>query len=175
MSLYRKTPHLLNLQKYLIKYTYFIKCFLDIIKTHKSYINYFCCSIAQSCVILRPHGLQHARLSCPSLSPRICSNSCPLSWCAIQSSCPLLPPSPALNLSQNQGLLQYVGSLHQVAKVLELQLQHQSFQWIFTVDFLQDWLLWPPCCPRDFLESSPAPQFKSISPSVISLIYGQNY
>ena len=56
---------------------------------------------------------------------------------AIQPSCPLSPPSPlALNLSQHQGLFQWVGSLHQVAKVLELQLQDQSFQWIFRVDFL---------------------------------------
>ena len=50
---------------------------------------------------------------------------------------PLSPPSPpALNLSQHQGLFQWVGCLHQVAKVLELQLQHQSFQWISRVDFL---------------------------------------
>ena len=56
---------------------------------------------------------------------------------AIQPSHPLLPPSPpAFILSQHQGLSQRVSSLHQVAKVLELQLQHQSFQWIFRVDFL---------------------------------------
>ena len=47
-----------------------------------------------------------------------------------------LPSPPASNLSQHQGLSQGVGSLYQVAKVLELQLQHQSFQWIFRVDFL---------------------------------------
>ena len=39
-----------------------------------------CCSIVQSCLTLWPHGLQHTRLPCPSLSPRVCSNSCPLSW-----------------------------------------------------------------------------------------------
>ena len=56
---------------------------------------------------------------------------------AIQLSYPLASPSPsALNLSQNQGLFQWVGSLLLVAKVLKLQLQHQSFQWIFWVDFL---------------------------------------
>ena len=57
---------------------------------------------------------------------------------AIQPSHPLSPLSPpALNLSQSQGLLfQWVGSSHQVAKVLELQLQHLSFQWIFKVDLL---------------------------------------
>ena len=56
---------------------------------------------------------------------------------AIQWSYPLLPPSPpSLNLSQHKDLFQWVGSLHQVAKVLELQLQHQCFQWIFRTDFL---------------------------------------
>ena len=38
------------------------------------------CSVAQSCLTLRPHGLQHARLPCPSPSPRVCSNSCPFNW-----------------------------------------------------------------------------------------------
>ena len=56
---------------------------------------------------------------------------------AIQPSHPLSSLSAlALNLSQHQGLFQQVSSSHQVAKVLELQLQHQSFQWIFSVDFL---------------------------------------
>ena len=57
---------------------------------------------------------------------------------AIQPSHPLSSPSPpAFNLSQHQRLLLWVGSSHQVAKVWELQ--HQSFQWIFRTDFLQDW------------------------------------
>ena len=61
---------------------------------------------------------------------------------AIQPSHPLLFPSlPALSLSQHQSLFQWVRPSHQVAKVLEFQLQHQSFQWTFRVDFLQDWLV----------------------------------
>ena len=92
---------------------------------------------------------------------------------AIQPSHPLSSPSPpAFNLSQHQGLLKWVSSSHQVAKVLELQLQHQSFQWIFRTDFLWDWLVWSPCSPRDSHESSPTPHFKSISSSVLSLLYG---
>ena len=56
---------------------------------------------------------------------------------AIQPSHPLSTPSPpAFNLAQQQGLFQWVNPSHQVAKVLELQLQHQSFQWIFRTDFL---------------------------------------
>ena len=92
---------------------------------------------------------------------------------AIQSSRPLSSPSPlAFNLSQHQGLLQWVGSSDHVAKVLGFQLQHQSFQWIFRVDFLQDWLAWSPCCPSDSQKSSPAPQFKSINSSTFSFLYG---
>ena len=76
---------------------------------------------------LRLHRLQHVRLPRPSPAPGACLNSCPLGQCAIQPSYPLSSPSPAFNLSQHQGLFQRVSSLHQVAKVLELQLQHQSF------------------------------------------------
>ena len=54
---------------------------------------------------------------------------------AVQPSHPLSSPSPAFNLSQQQGLFKWVSSSHQVAKVLEFQLQHQSFQWIFRIDF----------------------------------------
>ena len=89
----------------------------------------------------------------------------------------LLSPSspPALNLSQHQGLFQWVTSLYQVAKELVFLFQHQSFQWIFRADFLQDWLVKSPCCPRDSQESSPEPQFKSTSFSVLSLLYGSTF
>ena len=54
----------------------------------------------------------------------------------IQPSHPLSSPSTAFNLSQHQGLFKWVSSSNQVAKVLQLQLQHQSFQWLFRTDFL---------------------------------------
>ena len=62
-------------------------------------------------------------------------------------------------------------TLCKVAKVLELQLQHQSFQWIFKTDFLKDRLVWSPWSPRDSQEPSPTPQFKSINSSVLSFLY----
>ena len=69
---------------------------------------------------------------------------------AIQPSYPLSSPSlPALNLSQHQGLFQWVSSLHQVAKVLEFQLQHQSFQRTPRTNLLWDGLVGFPCSPRD--------------------------
>ena len=58
-----------------------------------------------------------------------------------------------------------------MAEVLELQLQHQSFQWIFRAGFLQDWLVCSPFRPRDSQESSPTSQFKSINSSALSFVY----
>ena len=91
---------------------------------------------------------------------------------AIQLSHPLSSPSPpAFSLSQHQGLFQWVSSPHQVAKVLEFQLQHQSFQWMFKTDFLSDGLVRSPCSPRDFQESFPTPQLKSIDSLALSFLY----
>ena len=91
---------------------------------------------------------------------------------AIQPSHPLSSASsPAFNISQHQGLFQWVSSSHQVAKVLEFHLQCQSLQWIFRTDFLQDELVGSPCSPRDSQESSPTPQFKSIKSLVFSFLY----
>ena len=91
---------------------------------------------------------------------------------AIQPSHPLSSPSPpALNLSQHQGLFKWVSSSHQVAKILEFQLQHQSFQWTPRTDLLKDGLVGSPCSPRDSQDSSPTPQFKSINSSVLSFLY----
>ena len=91
---------------------------------------------------------------------------------AIQPSHPLSSPSPpALNLSQHQGLFKWVSSSHQVAKVLEFQLQYQTFQWTPRADILQNGLVGSPCSPRDSQESSPTPQFKSINSSMLSFLY----
>ena len=80
---------------------------------------------------LQPHGLQHTRFPCPSPTPGVGL----LKLMSIKSVMPSKPPHPllspsppVLNLSQHQGLFQWVSSSHQVAKVLELQLHHQSFQ-----------------------------------------------
>ena len=75
---------------------------------------------------------------CPCETPQTAGRQASLSISeAIQPSHPLsFPFPPAFNLSQHQGFFQWVSSSNQVAKVLELQLQHQSFQWIFRTDFL---------------------------------------
>ena len=113
-----------------------------------------CCSVTQSCRILcdpMDCSMPGLPVRCHFLEPV----QTPVHWVsdAIQTSHSLSSPSPPrFNLSQ-QGLFQLVGSSHQVAKVLEFQLQHQSFQLIFRVDFPYDWLVWTPCSLRDSQKS----------------------
>ena len=86
---------------------------------------------------LQPHGLQHARLSCSSPAPRTCSNSCPSSqWYHPTISSSVVPFSSCLQSFPALGSFPMSQSFTSGAKVLELQLQHQSFQWIFRTDFL---------------------------------------
>ena len=95
-------------------------------------------SIAQSC----PNLCDPMSCSTPGFPvhhqlPELAQTSVHWVGDAIQLTHPLPSPSPpAFNLSQHQGLFQWVSSLHQMAKVLEFQLQHQSFQWIFRTDFI---------------------------------------
>ena len=133
-----------------------------------------CCSVIQSCLTLcipmdssMPGFPVHHQL------PELAQTHVHRVSDALQPSHPLSSPSPpAFSLSQHQDLFQWVSSLHQMAKVLELQLQHQSFQWKFKTDFLYNWLVWSPYGPRDSQESSPTPQFKSISSSLLRILYG---
>ena len=94
----------------------------------------FGCSVV--CDSLQPHRLQHARL--PVLYQLLELAQTHVHWVgdAVQPSHLSSPSPPALDLSQHQDLFKWVNSSYQVAKVLELQLHHQSFQWIFRIDFL---------------------------------------
>ena len=88
---------------------------------------------------LLPHELQHARPPCPSPTPRVYPNSCPTSrWCHPAISSSVVPSPPAPNPSQHQSLFQWVNSSHEVAKVLEFQLQHHSYQRTPRADLLQN-------------------------------------
>ena len=104
---------------------------------------HYCCSATRLYPTLQYHGLQHTRLLCPPLSLGVWSNSCPLSWrCYLTISSSATTPTFAFSLSQHQGLSQGISSLHQVAKVLELQLQHQcDAEWKFRkiLSFRIDW------------------------------------
>ena len=144
-------------------------CILDFDLTFVS----CCCSVAKFYPIL----LTPWTAACqPSLSFTISQNL--LKFVSIESPmlsnhlilCCSLLLLPSIFLSMS--LFQWVSSLQQVAKVLGLRLQHQSFQWIFRVDFLWDQLVWSPCSQKDSQESSPASHFKIISSSTFSLLYG---
>ena len=85
---------------------------------------------------LQPPGPQHARPPCLSPTPGVYPNSCPLSrWCHLTISSRVLPFS-CPHLSQHQGLFKWVNSSQQVAKLLEFQLQHPSYQWTSRTDLL---------------------------------------
>ena len=152
------------------KYFQYLTCI--ILFNHHQFNSVQFTSDVQSCPTLWPHESQHARsLSITNSRSLLKLTSIELVM-DIQPSHPLLSPSPlASSPSQHQVLFQWVSSSHQVAKGLEFQLQHQSFQWIFRTDFLQDGLVGSPCCPSDSQESSPTPQFKSINSSVLSFLH----
>ena len=98
----------------------------------------------------------------------------PVSY-AIQPSHPLLSPSPPVfNLSQHQGLFQWVSFFALGGRSIGASASTSVLpQWIFRTDFLYDWLVWSLCIPKDCQESSPTLQFKRINSSVLSFLYGQ--
>jgi len=100
-----------------------------------------CCSVAKFCPILcNPIDCGTPAFRVLHYLPEFAQTHVHWVGYAIQPSHPLSSLSPpALNLFQHRGLFQWVGSSHQVAKILELQLQHQSFQWISRGDSIYDW------------------------------------
>ena len=131
-----------------------------------------CCSVAKLCLTLQPHGLQHTLLPCPSISPGVFSNSCPLSrWChpTISSSVARFSSCPQSFLAWESFQMsqlftsggQSIGSVSVSVSVLPVK--------------IQGWLSleltgWSPS--RNSQGSSPAPQFESINSSVLSLLNG---
>ena len=135
---------------------------------------YYCCfSVTKSCLTLcDAMDCSMPGFPVPHYLPRLAQTH--VHWVnnAIQSSHPLLPPSPpALNLSQHQGLFQWISSLHQVAKLQSIRASASVLPWIFKIDFLSDWLVWSPCCPGNSQETSLAPQFESINSLLFNLLY----
>ena len=130
-----------------------------------------CCSVAKSCLTLcnpmdcstpgfrvLPYLLEFAQIM--SIDPVISSNHLIL-CCSLLLLASILPSISVFSKES---------ALH--IRWPKLQLQHQSFQRIFRVDFLSDSLVWSPCNQRYSQESSPAPQFESINSSVFSRLYG---
>ena len=129
-------------------------------------------SVAQSCLTLQPHELQHARPPCPSPTPRVHSDSHPSSrWCHPTisssvtrfSSCPQsLPASESSPMSQ---LFAWGGQSTGVSALASFLPKNTR------TDLLQNGLVGSPCSPRDSQESSPTPQFKSINSLALSFLH----
>ena len=121
----------------------------------------------------RPHGLQHARLPCPSPTPRAYWNSCPsCRWChpAILSS--VVPFSSHLQSFPESGSFQMSRFFTTGGQNIRVSASAS----VLSMN-IQDWfplggLFGFPCCPKDSQESSPTPQFKSIHSLVLSILYG---
>ena len=135
----------------------------------------YCCSVQFSCSVvsdtLRPHGLQHTRLPCPSPTPGVYSNSCPLSqWCHPTISSSAVPFSSHLQSYLASG--SFLVSQFFVSGGQNITVSASAS---FLPMNIQDWfplgLVGSPWSPRDSQESAPTPQFKSINSSVLSFLY----
>ena len=125
---------------------------------------------------LLPHGLQHARLPCLSLSPGACSNLCPLSrWCHPTISSFVVPFSSCLQSLPASGSF----PMSWLFATGGQRIGASASASVPPVD-TQDWFSsgltsWSPCSPRDSQVSSPTPPFKSINSLVFSLLYGPSF
>ena len=130
----------------------------------------FSCSVVSDS--LWPHGMQHDRPPCPSPTPGVHSNSCPLrQWCHPTISSSVVPFSSCLQsfpASESYQMSQFFASgglsirVSASASVLPMNIQ----DW-----FPLRWTGWISCSPRDSQESSPTPQFKSINSLALSFLY----
>ena len=131
-----------------------------------------CCLVAKSCVTLRPHGLQHSRLLCPSLSLRVCSNSCPLSWWCPSNHLilchPLLLPSlfSSIRVFSHESALciRFGQSIGASASASVLPMNIQSWFPLGLTGLIS-------LLSKGPQESSLAPQFKNINSLALSLLY----
>ena len=129
-------------------------------------------SVAQSCPTLRPHESQHTRPPCPSPTPRVYSNSCPLSrWCHPAISSSVIPFSscsqslPASGPFPTSQLFSWGGqSIGVSASASVLPMNTQDWSPL-------GWMVGSSCSPRDSQESSPTPHYKSINFSALSFLH----
>ena len=155
--------------------TYHISMSLKIDSLSKLSVSTQFSSVTQSCLTLQPHGLQHARLPCPSPTPEACSNSCPLSQgCHPTISSSIVPFSSRLQSFPSSGSFQmsqfFASGGQSIGASASASVLPMNIQDWFPVN-IQYWLVWSPCSPRGSQESSPTPQFKSINSSVLSFLY----
>ena len=118
------------------------------------------------------HGMQHATPPCPSPTFGVYSNSSPLSWwCHPTISSSVVPFSSCLQISQHQGLFQWVSSSHQNGQSIGVSASASVLPMSTQDWFSLGWTGWIPLHPRDSQESSPTPQFKNINSSALSFLH----
>ena len=131
-----------------------------------------CCSVAQSCPTLcDPMDCSTPGLPVPHHLPKFAQVHVHCIGYDIQPSHPLMLPSPsAVNLSQHYGVFQWVICSHQVTKIpgASASVLPMSIQGWFPLQLM----VWTPCCPRQFQESSPAPQFEGTNSLAFCCLYG---
>ena len=122
---------------------------------------------------LQPHEPQHTRPPCPSPTPRVYSNSCPLSqWCHSATSSSVIPFFSSLQSFPTSGPFQMSQLFTSGGQRIGISASTSVLPMNIQDYFLQNGLVGSPCSPRDSQESSPTPQFKSISSLVLSFLYG---
>ena len=109
------------------------------------------------------------------LSVNNCLNllqTCPSSrWCHPTISSSVIPFSSRVQSFPASGSFPMSQFFTSGGQSIGASISASTFQWLFRTDFLQDWLVWSPCCPRDSQESSPTPQFKSINSLALSFLH----
>ena len=132
-----------------------------------------CCSVAKSSVTLLPLWTAACRILWPSLSCRICSDSCPLSqWCYLTISSSAVPFSSCPQSFPASGSFPVNWPFASAGQSIGASASASVLSVNMRVDFLEDWPVWSPCSPGDSKESCTAPQFKSINYLMLSLLYG---
>ena len=129
-----------------------------------------CCSVAKSCLTLcNPMDCSMPDFLVLRYLPEF-AQTLVIQWCHQTISSSVTPSPLALNLSQHQVFSNELALCIRRPKYWSFCFSISPSSW-FRVDFLQDWLVWSPCCLRDSQESSPTPQFKSINSLVLSFLY----
>ena len=134
---------------------YWVKWWIYFCSLHYYALSVQFSSVAQLCRLCDPMNRNTPGLPVHHQLPKFTQTHVHWVGDAIQPSHPLSSPSPpALNLSQHLGPFKWVNSSHEMARILEFQLQHQSFQWTPRTDLLWHRLVGSSCSPRDSQESS---------------------
>ena len=139
------------------------------------YLHCCCCSVAQSCPTLC--NLIDYRTAGLPVPHHLLKSAQVDAYCISDGIHPFYPLMTffflLLTIFPSIRTFPVISCLHQRTKILEFQ--HQSFQWVFRVDFPLGWLVWSPCSPGDSQESCPAPKFEGISSLVLHLLYDPTF